>query len=186
MNGSLLWVARTQSYWGHLKESCRTHLRLPQWGTRKWAVAYFPSKYAHNNIPQAITSSCNVTLRFLYSRAWVDLRLWWRWFCMTSEAWTLRAIQFLPVSLGMLLLVGSPNEPSQRNYMVFQPSDPAEDPATASTYCQQWEWAVLLWFPTSVKSLWAFASSQLWPKHHREKMLYALSNPSCPDWWAPR
>ena len=45
------------------------------------------------------------------------------------------------------MLVGSPKEPSQRNYMVFQPSDPAEDPATASTYCQKWEWAVLLMVP---------------------------------------
>lgn len=52
---------------------------------------------------------------------------------MTSEAWTSRAIQLLPVSLGMLMLVGSLKEPSQRNYMVFQPSDPPEDPATAST-----------------------------------------------------
>ena len=34
---------------------------------------------------------------------------------------------------GMLMLVGSPKEPSQRNYMVFQLSEPSEDPATAST-----------------------------------------------------
>lgn len=67
------------------------------------------------------------------------------------------------------MLVGSPQEPSKRNYLVFQPLDPSEDPATASTDPEfglgiSSDGSLPLWV---IKSLGAFASSPVRPKHHR-------------------